>query len=386
MSTNINKDTFSNLESEINDQRERISSDRMDISFGELINIYKNEELIIRPDYQRLFRWSDQQKTDLIESLLLGIPIPPIFVAEDENGVWELVDGLQRVATVISFFGEISDTSNGLTYQSTLKESDVEADDIDEEETNVSLQNKWTLGRGGILKNISGLNVDTLPTKYKLNLKRAVCRVEILRGATNTAMKYELFKRLNSGGSKLTPQEMRNAIYRAVNPTINDFIAELSQSPIFKKLTRLSKQKLQERYDQELVLKFIALYNNIDNANDNTENLLNSFMQDAIKNENFDTNYYKTKFLEVLELIDKLDNINVFRSSRGTFVPAEFEGIMVGVAQNIDKYKNNLPLLAEKINCLKTDKDFKNYSGSASNSKGRIKNRLTRANDIFSQA
>jgi hypothetical protein len=386
MSTNINKDTFSNLESEINDQRERISSDRMDISFGELINIYKNEELIIRPDYQRLFRWSDQQKTDLIESLLLGIPIPPIFVAEDENGVWELVDGLQRVATVISFFGEISDTFNGLTYQSTLKESDVETDDIDDEETNVSLQNKWTLGTGGILKNISGLNVDTLPTKYKINLKRAVCRVEILRGATNTAMKYELFKRLNSGGSKLTPQEMRNAIYRAVNPTINNLIAELSQSPIFKKLTKLSKQKLQELYDQELVLKFIALYNNIDNANDNTENLLNTFMQEAIKNEKFDTNYYKTKFLEVLELIDKLDNINVFRASRGAFVPAEFEGIMVGVAQNIDKYKNNLPLLAEKINSLKTDKDFKNYSGSASNSKGRIKNRLKRANDIFSQA
>ncbi|MFM6405489.1 MAG: DUF262 domain-containing protein, partial [Microcystis sp.] len=77
------------LEKEVSDERKRLSSDRLDISFGELINLYKNGELIIRPEYQRLFRWSEAQKTALIESILLSIPIPPIFVAEDKNGVWE---------------------------------------------------------------------------------------------------------------------------------------------------------------------------------------------------------------------------------------------------------------------------------------------------------
>ena len=81
------------LEGEIVMERARLSTDRMDISFGELINLYKNKELIIRPEYQRLFRWSPKQKTALIESILLAIPIPPIFVSEDENGIWELVDG-----------------------------------------------------------------------------------------------------------------------------------------------------------------------------------------------------------------------------------------------------------------------------------------------------
>jgi len=89
------------LEQGVSDERKRLSSDRLDISFGELINLYKNDELIIRPEYQRLFRWSETQKTALIESILLSIPIPPIFVAEDKNGVWELVDGLQRVSTFI---------------------------------------------------------------------------------------------------------------------------------------------------------------------------------------------------------------------------------------------------------------------------------------------
>lgn len=95
------------LEQAVSDERKRLSSDRLDISFGELINLYKNKELIIRPEYQRLFRWSHKQRTALIESILLSIPIPPIFVAEDKNGVWELVDGLQRVSTFISFFGDL---------------------------------------------------------------------------------------------------------------------------------------------------------------------------------------------------------------------------------------------------------------------------------------
>lgn len=75
------------LEKEISDERGRLSTDRMDISFGELINLYGAHELIIRPEYQRLFRWSPSQKTALIESILLSIPIPPIFVSEDENGI-----------------------------------------------------------------------------------------------------------------------------------------------------------------------------------------------------------------------------------------------------------------------------------------------------------
>src|SRR5690606_33664892 len=102
------------LQNEISLERERLSSDRMDISFGELINLYKNDELIIQPEYQRLYRWNIKQKTAFIESILLGIPIPPIFVAEDTEGIWELVDGLQRVSSFISFFGELKDDLTSL--------------------------------------------------------------------------------------------------------------------------------------------------------------------------------------------------------------------------------------------------------------------------------
>lgn len=372
------------LEKQITDERARLSSDRMDISFGEIINMYRNDELIIRPEYQRLFRWSTKQKTALIESVLLGIPIPPIFVAEDEDGVWELVDGLQRVSTIISFFGELK---QDVSRMETVISDNTVCNEIDEEMdgyTNSLILNNWELESGSLLEDLEGFNINTLPKKYVINIKRAVCRVEILRGESNTSMKYELFKRLNSGGSKLTPQEIRNAIYRGIDPVINELILELSQNSIFKKLTVLSTQKMQELYDQELVLRFIAFLDNIDNINSNTETFLDKFMEKSLQDNSFNVNYFRDSFVKVFELLDRLDDISVFRNGRNAFVPAFFEGITIGIAQNYDLYKANINLLKEKIDFLKGDEKFSNYSGTASNSKSRIKKRLKRANVIFS--
>lgn len=367
-----NQNELHNLENAISNQRARLSTDRMDISFGELINMYKQGELIIKPEYQRLFRWSSYQKTALIESVLLGIPIPPIFVSEDKNGIWELIDGLQRLSTIISFFGDLD--------KSLLK---IESKDevIDGENTNYI--NKWYLESGSLIEELEGYNVDTLPKKYVLNIKRAVCRVEILRGESNTAMKYELFKRLNSGGSVLTPQEIRNAIYRGRDKKINLLTEELSKLPLFKKFVVLSRQKLFEQYDQELVLRFIAYYDNIEKVNSNTESYLDHFMENAVNDKTFNVDFYRRLFKESLTLLDKNCKENVFRNEYNSFVPAYYEGIMIGISQNIDKYKENPSLINQKIAQLKSDEEFKRFSGSASNSKSRIRNRLRRANEIF---
>ncbi len=385
------------LEKAVSDERKRLSTDRMDISFGELINLYKNNELVIRPEYQRLYRWTEKQKTALIESILLSIPIPPIFVSEDKEGVWELVDGLQRVATFISFFGElnqevgaISDVSDMIATVTTgeLSQEDINSEEEDYAENNISdtdkqYGNKWTLLEGGLIKALEGFNIDTIPTNLKINLKRAVCRVEILRGESSTQMKYELFKRLNSGGSKLTPQEIRNAIYRGINPSINILVQQLSKNLIFKKLTELSPTKKQQLYDQELILRFIAFYNNADNVDDNTENYLNTFMERETQNNSFDTHFYEKRFMDTINLIDQLNDAQIFRNKQNLFVPAYFEGITIALAQNLESYQHNLSLLEDKIEYLKTDSIFKKLSGSGSSSKLRNKLRLNRANEIF---
>ena len=87
------------LQKQIEDQRNLLSTDRLDLSFGEIMRMYLDGDIIIKPAFQRYFRWDEEQRTRFIESILLGIPIPPIFVAADNKGVWELVDGLQRVST-----------------------------------------------------------------------------------------------------------------------------------------------------------------------------------------------------------------------------------------------------------------------------------------------
>ena len=375
-----------NLEKEVSHERERLSSDRMDISFGELINLYKSDELLIRPEYQRLFRWNIKQKTALIESILLGIPIPPIFVAEDKDGIWELVDGLQRVSTFISFFGELAEDLtiiNDDIEHSDLIEEEGSIEDDEDGSSGLNLINNWKLEAGSLVESLQGLDVNTIPARYKINLKRAVCRVEILRGESNVAMKYELFKRLNSGGSKLTPQEIRNAIYRGINPVVNELLLELSKNSDFKKVTNLSAQKNRELYDQELILRFVALLDNTDNINNNLENYLDHYLEDAVESGEFDPTYFRSIFSETIKLIANLNEEKIFRNERGLFVPAVFEGATIAVAQNIERYRSDEKLLLEKINELKNDEDFKRFSGSASNSKSRIRKRLKRANEIF---
>src|SRR5438128_53203 len=100
------------LQAEIDSRRKEIKTDSYPMSIGELANLYRDGELDIHPEFQRFFRWSDFQKSRWIESVLLGIPLPSIFVAQREDGVWDVVDGLQRLSTLFQFMGLLRDHSD----------------------------------------------------------------------------------------------------------------------------------------------------------------------------------------------------------------------------------------------------------------------------------
>lgn len=97
------------LQDEISQKSAEVKSESYSMSIGELSNLYKDKEMDIHPEFQRFYRWSDTQKTKLIESILLGIPIPPIFVAQRQDGIWDVVDGLQRLSTIFQFMGILID-------------------------------------------------------------------------------------------------------------------------------------------------------------------------------------------------------------------------------------------------------------------------------------
>ena len=97
------------LQEELNERSSKIFRESYQMSIGELINLYRDGEMDIHPEFQRVFRWSEYQKTKLIESIMLNIPIPSIFVSQNEDGVWDVIDGVQRLSTIFQFVGVFKD-------------------------------------------------------------------------------------------------------------------------------------------------------------------------------------------------------------------------------------------------------------------------------------
>jgi hypothetical protein len=185
------------------------------MSVGELINLYRDEELIIDPVFQRLFRWDEERKTRFIESIILGIPFPPIFVYQDENGIWELIDGLQRLSTIFQLTGELKGERAEVLGPLVLNGTQF-LPSLDGKRWNESAENAGD-GIGQVLQ---------------IEIKRARVRVEILKRESDATAKFELFQRLNTGGASLTEQEVRNSIAVSINRAFYDWlIARAREAP-----------------------------------------------------------------------------------------------------------------------------------------------------------
>ncbi len=348
------------LEKRIKEVRNSLNTDRLDMSFGEIISMYGRDEIMIDPVFQRSFRWNNEQKTKFVESLLVGIPIPPIFVAETpETGQWELVDGLQRVSTVLSFFGELR---------------------------NMPEKNNWALSKGGLIEALEGYTCAELPLKYQLNIRRSVCRIEIIKWDSKIDMRYELFSRLNKLGSPLSEQELRNCIFRPNSDNFSNLLKDLANREDFIELTDPAKEQIEQLYLEELVLRFFALYDAArSNTNDLKENIskyMSNYMENIAKNNNFD---YSLK-----ELFNRLINIiapigkGVFRGNKGPFSPSIYDIVMIGIALNFDFYeKLTKEELTTKIEKAKTHSDFRSSAGSGASSKERTAKRVDFAKKFF---
>lgn len=347
------------LQEQIEKQRNLLNTDRLDLSFGEIMRMYQDGDIIIRPAFQRYFRWNQEQRTAFVESVLLGIPIPPIFVAADGKGVWELVDGLQRVSTMLSFFGILRSEDEGL-----------------------KAKNHWALLQGDKVDALEGFTYETIPELFKRSLKRATCRVEILNWNSNYDMRFELFKRLNTGGALLTEQEIRNCIYRDISTEFNDFLKKISENSDFLKLIALDDEKKGQLYHEELALRFVSLYNNREGIKTGLSQHMTNFMENAVKNKNFDYEKYERVFNDTFSFLSPLGK-DVFRKN-GRLITTLFDVITIGVAENYDLYKSqDADVINEKIK--QNEKNISDVikSSSGNGQRSRIVERLSEAKRIF---
>ncbi|MFT3886322.1 MAG: DUF262 domain-containing protein [Flavobacteriales bacterium] len=109
------------LQKEIDKARGDIRTDGYSMSIGEWASMYEKGELDIHPEFQRFFRWTNIQKSRLIESILLGIPIPQIFVSQRKDGIWDVVDGLQRLSTIFQLLGILKGENGAIESPLTLE-------------------------------------------------------------------------------------------------------------------------------------------------------------------------------------------------------------------------------------------------------------------------
>jgi hypothetical protein len=349
------------LDQQIDQHRRDLRTDKLDITYGELGSMYQDGELKIDPEYQRLFRWSPNKKAGFIESLLLGIPSPAIFVAETDKGVWELVDGLQRLSTVLEFMGMLRDADGEPLPPSTLVRP----------------------SRRSKLPDLDGMTFNGLTLRSRLSIKRASCRVEVLKIGSSAQAKYDLFERLNTGGEPLTDQEIRNCIFRASSPTLMNKIDELAQFSAFAESLWLSDDQQESKFDRGLVMRFFALKNGLDDFHHEVESFITDFFREVVSGVRaFDLERESQVFRDTFNALSAAMPLDTWRhyrqgGHRGGFSVYVFEAIAISVGQNLERIRALRPEdLGKRILALKQDSQFLANTGGGANSRSKLRGRI----------
>ena len=331
------------LQDEITARASKIYRESYQMSIGELINLYKDEEMDIHPEFQRVFRWSEYQKTKLIESIMLNIPIPSIFVSQNEDGVWDVIDGVQRLSTIFQFVGIFKDENGEKLPPLTLQKTDYLP----------SLEGvQWQ----------SKIPELSFTKEQQLFFKRARMDITIMKKESDPNTKYELFQRLNTGGSLLSDQEVRNCLMIMTNKKFYEFVVELEEERSFRNCLPISDRRTDEQYRVELLLRLLISHyidwENIKGYSDFAELLDKETIFLCNKKLNFTE--IRERFTATFNLLcevvgeDSFKKYNGFKHT-GPVMAAAFQTIATGVYENIDNIlllENTNEWLINKIHSL----------------------------------
>lgn len=350
----------------IENRRTYFKTDNYSMSIGELKNLYEDNELTINPEYQRLFRWSEGQKVRLIESVLMGIPIPTIFVYQDNEGKWEVVDGLQRISTLLQCMG-------------VLKENEIKKDTL-------------ILRGTKYLPELEGFSWDNenedkrIPEPLKLAIRRSKLNITIILSESDANAKFEIFQRLNTGGSNASNQEIRDNIMVMISPERYRWFDELSNNDSFKTTISISERQEKEQYHKELLLRYIALSKYEYDSTKDVSDFLDEINYKIINEDNNSCELIKNKFEKTFNLINlALADKSFKKDQKGKFLESAFEAISIGLSKNIDSYDeaNDIDDIKNKIINLYTQDFYSENAGSGSNAKARINKLIPAAKEYF---
>lgn len=327
------------LKKQIDELSYDIYVDAYPMSLGELSSLYSDGDINLKADYQRVFKWTDIQRTRFIESLLLGLPIPPIFLYQDENALWEVVDGIQRLSTVFEFLGQLKDSKDKCLPELTL----------------VSAPK---------LTHLEGLRFSDLSNDIKRAFKKCKLDLIIISKKSKKDIKLEVFRRLNGFGTTLNNQELRNALALLLNPNLFEFIENMSNNSVFLKCLPFKNDELKDKKHYEYFIRYLTLYENKTlisfKGKKSSESTIDDLFDDVIENvandKNFNGYEVQINFVKTFDILYSTIGENVFKKYnhannkfQGRISESIFEMIIPGVSKNIDYYTSNPTHLIEKI-------------------------------------
>ena len=315
------------IEKEIEIQQRNVFYDTKEYTIELIVEKYlagleKEENEFFVPDYQREFVWDEVRQSRFIESLLMGLPIPYIFLAENTDGRYEIVDGSQRIRTLAAF----------------LKD-ELEIVGLDK------------------IRNLNGLKFSQLKLSRQRKLKNISLKMICLSEHTSDETKNDIFERINRGSDLLKDMEKRKGIYRGV---FNDFVYLMAKNQDYVRLTPVAHwfEKRQER--EELLLRYFAFSEWYPDFKDGSgiAQQLDKYLEN--KNKMFDDkekNRMETEFLSMLRFVSKNLKYGFAKNNTNQISRQYFEAISVGTVLAL-RERPSLNIDDNVFNELAASKEF----------------------------
>jgi len=330
--------------------RYSITSYGADYTIDSIVQRIEKEKIYV-PPFQRKYVWNQVQASRFIESLILGLPVPGVFLSkEEETGRLLIIDGQQRMLSVANFY-------KGLFGEKKFRLKNVQED-------------------------LEGKTYDDLKEVDRNRLDDSILHATIIKQDgpdDDDSSIYMVFERLNTGGTILQPQEIRACVYYGA---FNELLNELTQNEYWKVLFEKDSKRMKE---QELILRFFALYYEYPEFKKILKTFLNSFMK---RNKNLEVYSKETLtdlFVSTIKfIIDNLGN-NAFKNGNRVNA-ALFDAVMIGIAKRITSKGSDLngELFKIKYQELIDDHQFISYTQSNTSNEASVKGRIDLAIDKFS--
>jgi len=293
-----------------------------------------DESSLYVPSYQREFIWKPDKQSKFIESVLLGVPLAPFLVSEDEDGRLEIIDGSQRIRTLIAFY-----------------------------------ENKLKLRKLKKLKQINSAKYQDLPKRSQTYFKNRDFKF-IIADNTKTEIKQDIFERINTSGEQLTDSEIRKGSYSG---DFYSLILELKENASFIAICPIPETKTKRGEYEELILRFFAYIDKYNEFKHDVAIFLNDYLG-GMNDSKFDKEDYIKKFNAMTAFISK-NFPNGFRKemNSGSTPRVRFEAISVGVHLAL-KENNNLE--NPNMDWLNSEGFKIQTTSDSSNNPNRLKNRI----------